>query len=316
MNEDKTQNGTTASQLSRPLDLLYYYTIISIVKIISYIPFWLLYGISDILFYPLYYIVRYRRKIVRKNLTESFPDKSLSEIKQIERNFYHFFIDVILESCKLISISPQEMKRRVKFVNIEILNEKIHQGKNISVYIGHLGNWEWLASSGLWLSKEAQGVQIYHQLHNKTMDKLMKGMRERMGNTCVDMNQTVQFIANAKRNNEQLIIGFIADQSPKRSASKHFIKFLNHEVPVLTGTEKLTKHFHFEAAYFGLKRIKRGYYECEVASLHENPEVLPDFELTNIYFQRLEREIMQQPECYLWTHNRFKYAHKTDSLSD
>lgn len=288
--------------------MLYYYVLLSLVKIISYIPFRMLYVLSDIFFYPFYFVIRYRRKIVRNNLTESFPNKSIDEIIRIEKNFYHFFIDMTLESCKLISISPEEIKQRMKFTNIKLANEMLVEGKSISVFLGHYGNWEWISSIGLWLYKDAIVAQIYHKLRNKSMDKIMRRLRERMGNICVEMYKTVRFIANATTDNKPYIIGFIADQSPKKKEVKHFIQFLNHKIPVLTGTEKATKHYEYNSIFIGVKRVKRGYYECELSSLHDNPKSLPDFELTNLYFQRLEHEIQQHPELYLWTHNRFKYA--------
>lgn len=309
----KSKKGATSEESLKPLHALYYYLILLLVKMISLMPFWLLYVISDVLFYPVYYILRYRRKVVHKNLTESFPEKSPEDIIKIEKGFYHFLIDLIFESCKLASIKPQEMKRRMKFINMELLNDMIEEGKSITVYVGHYGNWEWLASSGLWLNKKARSGQIYHQLNNKAIDKIMRDLRERMGNVCIDMNKTVQYIAEAKRADQQLIIGFIADQSPRRNASKNFEKFLNHMVPVLTGTEKVTKHFGYEATFFGVRRIKRGYYECVVSSLHDDPGSLPDFQLTSLYYQKLEQEILEQPECYLWSHKRFRYARKLDS---
>jgi len=286
-----------------------YYAIFSLIKIISHIPFGMLYALSDILFYPFYFIIRYRRKMVRKNLTESFPNKSADEIMHIEKAFYHFFIDMILESCKLISITPEDMRRRMKFANIEIANKMLAEGKSVSVFLGHYGNWEWMSSIGLWLHKDAIKAQIYHKLRNKPMDKIMKKLRERMGNKCVEMYKTARFIANATNTgNKPCIIGFIADQSPKKREVKHFIKFLNHKTPVLTGTEKATKHYGFNAIFISTRRVKRGYYECEISSLHDNPKSLPDYELTNLYFRQLEHEIQQHPELYLWTHNRFKHT--------
>ncbi len=277
-------------------------------KLLSYIPFRVLYILSDILFYPLYYLIRYRRKTVRRNLAESFPGKSLSEIKQIEKKFYRFFTDMVLENCKLASISPDELKRRMRFTNTEAVNAMLRQGKSVSVYIGHHGNWEWVSSMPLWLEKNVTGIQIYHKLRNKYMERLMMHIRERMGGICVEMRKTARHITELVTAKKVCVIGFIADQSPKKKESRHFLPFLQHEVPVLTGTEKITKHYGFEAFYLNVKRLKRGYYEAEFCLLHENSKTLPDFELTALYFQRLEQSILQQPELYLWTHNRFKHA--------
>lgn len=308
-NKSKYTNDSTTSSSLFSLDMLYYYMFLFLVKAIAYTPFRILYILSDILYFPLYHIVRYRRKIVRKNLTESFPDKAPDEIIRLEKKFYHFFIDMTLESCKLATITPEEMGKRIKLINLELINGMLREGKSISVYLGHYGNWEWISSIGLWFYEGTVVAQIYRKLRNKPMDKIMKKLRERMGNVCVDMHKTVRFMADAATDHRPYAIGFIADQSPKKRESKYFIPFLNHTVPVLTGTEKVTKHYGYKAVFICMRRIKRGYYECEFTSLHDNPQSLPDFELTNLYFKKLENEILQHPEFYLWTHNRFKHAY-------
>ena len=285
-----------------------YYALLSVIKVVSHIPFRLLYVLSDIIFYPFYFIIRYRRKTVRKNLTESFPGKTIEEIRSIEVKFYHFLIDMALETCKLMSISPDEIRKRIRFTNIELANNILIDGKSITLFLGHYGNWEWISSMGLWLYKGSTSVQIYHKLRNKAMDKIMKAIRERMGSICVERYNTVRFMASAMKDNRTCIIGFLADQSPKKREVKYFINFLNHIIPVITGTEKATKHFGYNALFLNTKRVKRGYYECELSSLHNDPESLTDYELTDLYYKRLECEIIRHPEFYLWTHNRFKYA--------
>lgn len=279
-----------------------------LIKLLSYMPLCMLYVLSDILYVPVYYLVRYRRKIVRRNLTTCFPEKSEKEIKRIERKFYRHFIDQVFETVKMCTISPEEMRRRMKFTNIEEVNELLREGKSYSTYIGHYCNWEWVASSGMWLNKYSACYQIYHRLANKHMDDLMIHIRERFGNTCVPMRETVRHIARAVKLPQPIIVGFISDQSPKLRESKYFIDFLNHRIPVLTGTEKLTKHFGLGALFLQVRRVKRGYYEAEFQVLHPEPQKLSDFELTDLYFKRLEEEIRREPELYLWTHNRFKYA--------
>lgn len=277
-------------------------------KLLSYIPFRVLYILSDGLFYPLYYLIRYRRKIVRRNLTESFPEKNLSEIKHVEKRFYRFFTDMILESCKLASISQDEIKRRMKFKNVEEVNGMLKQGKSVAVYLGHYGNWEWVSSMPLWLEKDIIGAQIYHRLSNKNVDKLMLHIRGRMGAISIDMHKTARYITALATEHKVCTIGFIADQSPRKRDSHHFLHFLHHNTPVLTGTEKIIKHYGFEAFYLDVKRTKRGYYEAEFVKMHDNPQSLRDFELTDLYFKHLEQAITKRPELYLWTHKRFRIA--------
>lgn len=292
-----------------------YHLLLLLTTLLSYIPFCILYPLSNGLFYLLYYVIQYRKKIVHQNLKESFPKKDDQEIKLIEKKFYRFFTDMILESIKMTSISPEEIARRMKFINAEKVNASIRQGKSISIYLGHFGNWEWIASMPLYLEKMGDkiiGAQIYHKLRNKNMDKLMLRNRERMGSVCVEMKKTARFVNQLAIDHKVGVIGFIADQSPQKKDSIHFVPFLNHKTPVLTGTERIIKHYDYEAWFLHVKKIKRGYYEAEFIKMHENPQSLPDFQLTTIYFQLLEKEILSQPELYLWTHNRFKHAKKLD----
>lgn len=289
-----------------------YHLLSFLLKLISYIPFRVLYVLSDGLYYILYYIIRYRRKIVRKNLTESFPTLKGKEILQVEKKFYRYFTDQVLESCKMATISPEEMKKHMKFTNIEAANAVFKEGKSIALYMGHYGNWEWISSIPLWVAEGVTSVQIYHKLRNDNTNRLILNMRERLGAISVEMRKTARYITEITNTNQVSVIGFIADQSPKKKEVRYFLPFLHHRTPILVGTEKIVKHYGFEAWFLDMKRVKRGYYEAELIRMHEEPASLPDFELTEIYFRMLEKMIQERPELYLWTHNRFKHATKLD----
>jgi len=287
-----------------------YYLLQCFWNLLSHIPLRVMYVLSDALFYPMYYLVGYRRKVVRKNLTESFPEKSLREILRIEKQFYKFFIDLIFETCKLASMSQSEIGRRMKFTNPEVLETLSQKGKSITLYLGHYGNWEWISSLSLYVDKEIMGGQIYRKLSNKTVNRLLIHNRERFGTICIEMKETPRRINEFVNNKKLSIIGYLADQSPKKRNIRHYVPFLHHHTPVLVGVEKITKRYGFEAVYINVKRMKRGYYEATFVQLHENPKSLPDFELTNLYYRHLEQSILEQPELYLWTHNRFKHVQK------
>lgn len=309
MSNNKTNQNYGLSIMAKNLcEEGVYYALYLVVKTLSFLPFKVLYALSDVLYYPLYYVIRYRRHIVRRNLTEAFPDKTLDEIIRIEKKFYRFFMDMVLESAKLLSTSSEEMAKHMEFPNIGKVNQLLSEGKFISAFLGHYCNWEWLSTTSLHTISNAEIVLVYHKLRNKPMDRLIKKLRQQTGSVCVDMYQTVRFMAKKQTEKQPCMIGFIADQSPKKREVKHFLMFLNHNVPVLTGTEKATKHFGYEALFASMKRIGRGHYRCCFQTLHADPKSLPDFELTNLYYKRLEQEIDAAPEYYLWTHNRFKHA--------
>ena len=279
-------------------------------RLLSFIPLRLMYILSDAVFYPVYYLGRYRRKVARKNLIESFPEKSKQEIVAIEKSFYHFFIDMLFEMCKLMSFSRKEMTAHMVFTNTEILDAVLQQGKSVSLYMGHYGNWEWLSSLALHVNQEKEIAvgQIYKKLNNSLVNRLVTYNRERMGGICVEMNQTLRWIDEQVKNNIATVTCYVADQSPRKSQIQHSVPFLHHITPVFIGAEKITKRYDFEAWYLDVRRLKRGYYEATFVRLHERPLSLPNFELTDIYYQYLEQTIRRQPELYLWTHRRFKYA--------
>lgn len=277
-------------------------------KLMSRLPFSVLYVMSGGIYVLLYHVARYRRKIVRKNLTECFPEKDLKEIRDIEKKSYRFFSDNIVESFKMSSMSPEEMGRRMRFTNVEEVNSVLRSGRSVALYLGHYGNWEWISSMPLHLEKSAVAAQIYHKLRNKAMDRIMLEHRGAHGAVNVDMYRTARYITELSADKRTSIIGFIADQSPKKREVRHFLQFLHHRTPVLTGTEKITKHYGFDPWFVRIRKVRRGYYEAEFVHMHDDPKSVPDFELTRIYYEMLEQAIREKPELYLWTHNRFKHA--------
>ena len=239
-----------------------YHILFFFLKLLSYIPFWALYIVSDCLYYPLYYVVRYRRGVVRRNLVESFPQKSLKEIVKIEKEFYHYFADQVLETCKMTTISKEQVRSRMKFVNVDKVKEVMKQGKRVALYMGHYGNWEWTSSLQLWLDDDMKVVQIYHQLANENFDRLMLHNRGRMGGLNVEMRKTARYITGMASSGVVGIVGLIADHSPRKKDATYFIPFLNHNTPVVTGTERVVKKFGLSAWFLDVRRVKRGYYEA------------------------------------------------------
>ena len=194
---------------------LLYYLFFFFWFVASLLPLRLLYFFSDLLYYPLYYVVRYRRKVVRKNLEESFPEKPLVELRKIEREFYHYFCDYIVETIKLFSMSEKQMRQRMTFGGVDKINEIIKH-KDCVLYLGHYCNWEWVSSIPLHLGMTDNFIagQIYHQIENKAFDKLFLWMRSRFHAVNIEMLMALRHLVRYKQQNKRFIIGFISDQSP------------------------------------------------------------------------------------------------------
>lgn len=283
-----------------------YYIVYALIYVLSLLPFWALFVISDGLYLLAYYVIRYRRHIVRKNLTESFPEKSEEEIIRIERGFYQWFCDYLVESIKMMTISREEMLRRCVFKGTERVNEIVERGQSVGLYLGHYCNWEWITSMPLSLTPKAHCGEIYHVLENQDFDRLFKHMRERFGSECIPMAETLRVMTKYKQQGQPVVIGYIADQVPFWNNIHYWTDFLNHDTPVLTGTEKILKRLGHAVFYVDIRRIRRGYYEAELILITDDPKSTAEFELTEKYSRMLEKTIQRQPEFWLWSHNRWK----------
>ena len=275
--------------------------------LLSLLPFWILYYISDILYFPLFYLVRYRRKVVEKSLSECFPDKSPSERLKIEKQFYHFFCDYVLETIKLFSISRKSMMKRMEFCGTEELMADLKQKnkKLCFVYLGHYCNWEYVASLQYWLP-DAHCGQIYHRIYNKEFDELFLKLRGQFGGESILMSNTLRRILTLRKEAQPSVIGFIADQLPKWENMGHWTHFLNHETSFFTGAERIGKQIDAAFYFLQVERVKRGHYKATFRKITSDPKEHPDFDITDIYARMLEEQIRKAPQFWLWTHKRWK----------
>lgn len=290
----------------RSSDLLYH-AVYAVWYAVSLLPLEVLYILSDGLYIIVYYLARYRRPLVRKNLTRSFPDKTQEEIVRIEKDFYSWFCDYLVESVKLLSISRGEMKRRLVFSGAERVKQSLREGKSCAVYLGHYCNWEWVTSLPLAMEGEdAQCGQIYHALENKAFDRLFLKLRSRFGAESIPMADTLRKILEYRNSGRKIVIGFIADQVPMWNNIHYWTDFLHQDTPVLTGTERIARKCGFDVYYLELKRLRRGYYTAEFKLITSNVATTRDYEITERYFRLLEDTINTAPAHWLWSHNRWK----------
>ena len=283
-----------------------YYLLLAGWYLLSLLPLRVHYVISDGLFLLLYRLLGYRRRVVRTNLESAFPEKSEDELKRIEKGFYHFFCDYLAESVKLMTIGKENLRRRMVFKGAEQVDEVIESGQSCAVFLGHLCNWEWVTSLPLWVTPKAQCGQIYHPIENCDFDRLFLRSRQRLGGVCIPMKDTLREIFKYRRENQPVIIGYIADQKPHWVNIHHWVDFLHHDTPVLTGTERIVKKVNHAVFFLDIRRVRRGYYEATFKLITREPQKTADFEITDAYFRLLEESIRRAPEFWLWSHDRWK----------
>ena len=286
-----------------------YALIYSWVKVHALLPMWALYILSDILYVLIYKIIRYRVKVVRQNMKASFPEKSDTELRQLEREFYHHFADYVVETIKLAHISLEELQRRAFLKNPELVDKLMEKGHTCFILLmGHYGNWEFVPSVTLWMRKGSViFAQIYRPLKNKWFDRFFLKLRGRYHSECIAKQDTLRSILRYKSSGRPSITGFMADQTPSPANIHHWVNFLNHDTPVFTGVEKIAHKVGFSVFYFDVEKIKRGYYSVTIREISKNPKETEEFEITNKYMEMMETTILRAPEYWLWTHNRWKH---------
>ena len=284
-----------------------YYISLALLFLLNKLPFCVLYLLSDMFYFIVYYLVRYRRRVVRDNLVKSFPEKGVREIVEIEKKFYSSLCDWFVETIKYYRMSEKEIRRRMVITGLEDAHRMVAQGRSCVCYMGHLFNWEYVTSLALYFDDEDLVIgDIYHPLENSYFDRLMKKMRDQYGAESITMANTLRRIVQISKEKKKFLIGFIADQVPTWESIHHWVDFLHRDTPVFTGTEKIARRTGAALFFVKMKRVKRGYYTAHFELFAEDASKMAEFEPTNRYYELLEKEIKENPELWLWTHNRWK----------
>ncbi|MFD1061672.1 lysophospholipid acyltransferase family protein [Winogradskyella litorisediminis] len=290
------------------MQLIAYILIYPLLWIISILPFRLLYALSDVLYFFIYRIFKYRKKVVKANLRLVFPDKSKSEIEEISSKFYHHLCDMILEAIKSMTISEASMMKRFTFTNLELIRDLEIKQKSIMLMTAHYGSWEWIFI--LQRHINYKGYAVYKRLGNKYFDRLVKRIRAKYNSHLITTKETFQILTASQKKGELTMNGFAADQSPKHYSALHWNKFMGITVPMHTGAETIAKKFDMAVVFFSVKRLKRGYYKATFETITESPNEFEDYKITDIFFKLIENQIHEAPQYYLWTHKRWKHRDK------
>jgi len=292
------------------MSAIIYYLALPFIYLVSYLPFPVLYLLSDLLYVLVYKVFGYRKSVVTQNLKKSFPEKSDAEIDKIRRGFYQYLCDLSLETIKMFSISPAAVRRIFVADDISVFERFYNEKKSVIIVMGHLGNWE---LSGAFFSqlKLHQVYGIYHPLANKHFDRLISKMRTRCGARLYPMKETYKGMI--RNRNEITATAFIADQTPAPN-SGYWMTFLNQDTAIFKGTEIIARKLDYPVIYASIIRQKRGQYKARCELLVEHPKELSENQITELHTKRLERDIINHPETWLWSHRRWKHKRPTEQL--
>lgn len=282
-------------------------------RLLAGLPLGILYLLSDIAFPFIYYIIRYRRRLVRENLRCSFPEKSEKEILRIERAFYHNLCDVFIEAFKCLNITDEEMLRRVEVLNCELPERIAAEGKNVFMLLGHLGCWEWYQEVSVRYRNPKKGAEIYKQIESPYFASLMHEIRSRWDTKQIEMQQTVRTMLKWKAEGEPFLCGFIQDQRPDTKV-RDYVMFLNQQTWYAPGAEEIAHKIGAVPVYLDVEKTSRGQYRLTFMEMKPNDEERQSpYPLSKCFWRLLEQNILRQPELWLWSHNRWQKWELTKS---
>lgn len=272
---------------------------------VSLLPLSILYGFSWILYIILNYIIGYRKKVITKNLVNSFPEKSKSEILLIRKKFYKNFSEYLVETLKGFSITEKELNKRHTYSNLHLFEEYQKKQKDILLMAGHVFNWEWFVGLGPNVETEFT-VAVYHKVKSDFWNQRINQIRSKFGTIPLDMKKTARYMMGTPNQGERAYL-FVADQSPKKSAIHYSLQFLNQETPVFIGFDRIAIKKNMAVIYCKTTKIKKGYYHTSFEEILPDGDHFENFEVVHKFFDKLEKTIIENPDNWLWSHKRWKF---------
>jgi len=280
-----------------------------LLRLVAFLPFPILYGISSIIAIILFDVFRYRRAVIDENLETAFPELDKDEKRKIRRKFYFHFTDLFIESLKNGLMSNSSFKKRFQVKNVELVEQFARENRSIIILAAHQGNWEWTGAIALYTKVPVYG--IYQKINNPYFDRFIHKTRGKSGMHLVPTFKLRDVLEENQKNQHIGMYGLVSDQSPMIKKTKHWHTFFGREVPIHTGAEELARTYGMGIIYLSIRKIRRGYYAASFETFQPQVEGSSNYSIMEAYMQKVELEIKEQPHTYLWTHRRFKHAKKS-----
>lgn len=286
----------------------------SIVLLISRLPLKVLYLFSDFIFFLIYHVAGYRKKVVINNIKNSFPEKSDKEIKLICKEFFINFSDYLVETVKSFTISNKELRVRVQHINQDVFHDAKNEGKNVIMLAGHVFNWEWFNALATAVPQK-YSYPVYRKVQSQFWDEQIRKIRNSFGNESIEARDVIKHILRNKNDGNSIYM-FVADQSPHQAVIDIGLHFLNQKTPAFIGYDKLATRMDLVFIYCEMKKVKRGFYQVNYYRIHPDGEKFQDLEVVKKFHQLLENTIRKRPDNYLWSHRKWKYDFEIKRMID
>lgn len=272
---------------------------------LAWLPLWMLYLLSDLLWPVVYHVVRYRRRVVDTNLRNAFPEKSERERRRIARAYYRHMADLLVEALYNLRTTPPQIKRHYRLVNREVVDRHYEQGRSVVLLSSHYNNWEYMVA-GINMLLLHHGVGVGKPLEDQKIGKLITQRRMRFGDEIVDQSNVRQTMDYYHKHHVPCAYMLLSDQSPNDVHKCYWTTFLHQETPFIYGGEHLARKYGYPVIYYEVRKVRRGQYEVVFEELCKNAAEEPLYHIERKYIDRLEQLLRKQPEYWLWSHRRWK----------
>lgn len=285
-----------------------------IILLISRLPLRVLYLFSDCIFFVIYFLAGYRKKVVLENLKNSFPTKTQAELQEIRKKFYLNFSDYIVETAKSFTVSSTELRVRIQHINQDVFHTAKAENKNVILLSGHVFNWEWFNVLATIIPQE-NSFPVYRKVQSSFWEEKVKSIRNRFGNQAIEAKEVIRHIFR-NPNDGNSVYMFVADQTPHFSEITYGLNFLNQKTPAFVGYDKLSTRMDLAFVYCDMKKVKRGFYQVNYYRIYPEGEKFVEHEVVKKFYSHLENTINKRPDNYLWSHRRWKYQHAIRTMDE
>ena len=284
-------------------------------RVFAVMPYWFkYYVVENLLFVLLYYCLRYRMKVVKTNLRNSFPEKDERELAVIRRRFYYTLAEIFVDTINLADLTPEKGRSLLTVKGLEEQKERVG-GRDWIAMTAHFGCWEYCSFWGLYDPTQIV-VAVYHPLRSKIVEALYQRLRNGDYATTVSMKESLRFyLRNREKgiDGKNLAMGLIADQNPPRRPDSRWFRFLDQDTIFFDGGEKLALRCQLPVYFVKMERLRRGRYEMSFEQIYDGKEEVAEYEITERYVRMLEAESRRRPELWMWSHRRWKHKRNAGS---
>ena len=284
-------------------------------RMFAVMPYWFKYYIAEnLLFILFYYCIRYRMKVVKNNLRNSFPEKSERELAVIRRQFYRTLSEVVVDTINMAHMPEEKIRAMVTIKGLEEHTQAVH-GRDWIAMTAHFGCWEYCSLWGQF-DRSQMVVAVYHPLRSMVMECFYQRLRNNENSMAVSMKESLRFYLRNREtgvDGKNLVMGLIADQNPPRRPNSHWFRFLNQDTIFFDGGEKLALRCHLPVYFVRAERLHPGRYQMSFELIYDGEEEVAEYEITERYVRKLETMIRELPELWLWSHRRWKHKRTDDN---